>query len=133
MYLGVTFTHNAFFIKHKKHLLEQGRKAMFSVLRKTRKLNLPVDMQLQMFDCMVVPILLYVAEIHGYEKSDIIESLFLHFYKIIMCLKKCTPNAILYGELGRYPADILIKSRMVVFGKDWFVVNKIKYIVNCII
>ena len=117
VYLGFTFTHNASFIKHKKHLLEQGRKAMFSVLRKTRKLNLPVDMQLQMFDCMVVPILLYGAEIYGYEKSDIIESLFLQFYKIIMCFKKCTPNAILYGELGRYPADILIKSRMVGFWK----------------
>ena len=117
VYLGVTFTRNASFVKHKKHLLEQGRKAMFSVLRKTRKLDLPVDMQLQMFDCMVVPILLYGAEIYGYEKSDIIESLFLQFYKIIMCFKKCTPNAILYGELERYPADILIKSRMVGFWK----------------
>ena len=29
-----------------KHILEQGRKAMFSVLRKTKKLNLPVYMQL---------------------------------------------------------------------------------------
>ena len=77
---------------------------MFSVLRKTRKLDLPVDMQLQMFDCMVVPILLYGAEIYGYEKSDIIESLFVQFYKIIMCFKKCTPNAILFGELERYPA-----------------------------
>ena len=61
---------------------------MFSVLRKTKKLNLPVDMQLQMFDAMVAPILLYGAEVYGYEKSDITESLFLQFYKIIMCLKK---------------------------------------------
>ena len=45
-------------------------------------------MQLQMFDCMVVPILLYGSEIYGYEKSDIIESLFLQFYKIIMSFKK---------------------------------------------
>ena len=34
-----------------------------------------------------------------------------------MCFKKCTPNAILYGKLGRYPADILIKSRTVGFWK----------------
>ena len=72
-------------------------------------------MQLQMFDCMVVSILLYGSEIYSYEKSDIIESLFLQFYKIIMSFKKSTPNAILYGELGRYPADILTKSRMIVF------------------
>ena len=71
-------------------------------------------MQLQMFDCMVVPILLYGSEIYGYEKSDIIELLFLQFYKIMMSFKKSTPKAILYGELGRYPADILIKSGMIV-------------------
>ena len=41
-----------------------------------------------MFDCMVVPILLYGSEIYGYEKSDIIESLFLQFYKIIMSFKR---------------------------------------------
>lgn len=46
VYLGVTFNHNASFAKHKNHLLEQDRKAIFIVLRKTRKLNLPVDMQL---------------------------------------------------------------------------------------
>lgn len=36
VYLGVTFTHNVCFAKHKSHLLEQCRKAMFSVLRKTK-------------------------------------------------------------------------------------------------
>ena len=56
---------------------------MFSALRKTRKQNLPVEMQLLMFNCMVlvVPILLYGAEIYGYEKSRIIESLFLQFIR----------------------------------------------------
>lgn len=117
VYLGVTFTYNGTFTKHKNCLLEQGRKAMFSVLKKIRKLNLPVDIQLQMFDCMVGPILLYGAEVYGYDKSDILESLFLQFYKIILCFKKCTPNTVLYGELGRYPADILVKSRIIGFWK----------------
>ena len=45
-------------------------------------------MQSQMFDCMVIPILLYASEMYGYEKSYIIESLFLQFYKIIMSLKR---------------------------------------------
>ena len=51
-------------------------------------------MQFQMSDCMVVPILLYGSEIYGYEKSDIIELLFLQFYKIMMSFKKSTPKAI---------------------------------------
>ena len=36
---------------------------MFSVLRKSRKLQLPVDIQLQMFDITVLPILLYGIEV----------------------------------------------------------------------
>ena len=35
-----------------------------------------------MFDCIVVPILSYDAEIYGYQNSEIIKSLFLQFYKI---------------------------------------------------
>ena len=108
VYLGVIFTHNGPFAKHKHHLLEQARKAMFSVLRKTK--NVPVDMQLQMFDALVAPILLYGAEVYGYEKSDIIESLFLQFYKIIMCFKKRKLH-------HRYPSEILIKSRVIGFWK----------------
>ena len=94
-----------------------GRKTIFSVLRKTKKLNLPIDIQLQMFDCMIVLILLYGSEFYGYEKSDIIESLFLQFYRIIMSFKKNTPNGILYGELGRYPVEIWIQSHIIGFGK----------------
>ena len=71
--MGLTFTHNGSFAKHKSSLLENGRKAMFSVLKKIKKLNLPADIQLQMFDCMVSPILLYGSEVYGYGKSDIIE------------------------------------------------------------
>ena len=40
---------------------------MFSVLRKTRKLCLPIDIQLQMFDSMISPILLYGSEVYGFD------------------------------------------------------------------
>ena len=48
---------------------------MFSVLRKSRKLHLPVDLQLQLFDSMVMPILLYGSEVTGFENTDILERL----------------------------------------------------------
>jgi hypothetical protein len=47
--------------EYKTKLVQQARKAMFSLLRKSRKLNLPVDILL--FDAMVVPFLLYGSEI----------------------------------------------------------------------
>ena len=84
-------------------MVEQARKAMFSVLMKSRKLQLSIDLQLQLFDSMIVPILLYGSEVTGFENSDILERLCTQFYKNILNVKESTPNCILYGELGRYP------------------------------
>ena len=50
------------FGKTKKHLVDQARKAMFSLVRKARKLFLPFDIQLHLFDSMITPILLYGTE-----------------------------------------------------------------------
>ena len=36
---------------------------MFSVLKNIKKLNLPVDIQLQVFGCMMAPKLLYGSEV----------------------------------------------------------------------
>ena len=88
---------------------------MFSVLRKSKKLFLAFDIQLNLFDSMVAPILMYGCEVSDFERSNVLESLCLQFYKYILKAKKTTPNIILYGELGRYPVEILIKSRMIGF------------------
>ncbi|XP_071139805.1 uncharacterized protein [Mytilus edulis] len=116
-YLGIIFASNGSFCKNKERLVCQARKAMFSIMKKSRKLNLPIDIQLEMFDVMVLPILMYGCEIWGSTNNSILESFCLQFYKYILSLKKCTPNCIMYGELGRFPIDIFIKSRMVAFWK----------------
>ena len=69
-------------------LYDQARKAMFAVLSKSRKLHLPVDIQLQLFDSMVIPILLYGSEVTGFEKHDILERLCIQCYKIVLKVKK---------------------------------------------
>ena len=67
---------------------------------------LPLDLLLQLFDSMVVPILLYGSEVTGFENLSILERLCIQFYKIILYVKKSTPNLNLYGELGQYPISI---------------------------
>lgn len=90
---------------------------MFLVLRKARKLSLPVDtgILLQLFDAMVAPILLYGADVWCYENNDILDILHLEFCKYILKVKKSTPNCIIYGELGRVPLDVSVKARMIGF------------------
>ena len=61
--IGVIFSCRGSFNDAKAHFVQQARKAMFIVLRKARKLNLPIDMQLELLDTMVVPILLWCRSV----------------------------------------------------------------------
>jgi hypothetical protein len=97
---------------------------MYEVIKKGRKHNLSINCQLDFFDKLVKPILLYGCEIWGSGNNDILEKVHLKFCKIILHLKTTTPNCMIYGELGLYPLDIDIKLRNILYwaklitGKD---------------
>ena len=114
-YLGVQFNYNGNFSKTKKHLVDQARKAMFAVVSKARKLNLPISSQLHLFQTMISPILLYGCEVWGIENIKIIEQFELKFYKFILKLKPSTPNCMIFGELGVTPIASQIKSRVLCY------------------
>ena len=76
-YLGLTFDQKGKFFKARDKLIEQAKRAPFAVIRKSRKLNLPADKRLKLFDHMIAPILLYGSEIWEYENCELIES--FHF------------------------------------------------------
>ena len=56
-YLGINLTQSGSFIHAKKPIAEQGHKALFSLFKKSKSLNLPHDMQLELSDRLVKPIL----------------------------------------------------------------------------
>ena len=97
IYLGAMFSNNGHFTRNSQRLFDQARKAMFSVLKKSRKLQLPMDIKLQMFDTMVLPILLYGSEVTGFENHSILERLCLQFYKIILNVKKHSKFNLVWG------------------------------------
>ena len=68
---------------HKKHIVAPTQKVMFSVLKSSRELELPIDLQLELFDSLVLPILLYGCEIWGFENIEILEKLDLFFLNIL--------------------------------------------------
>ena len=86
---------------------------MYEVLKKGRKHNLSISCQLDLFDKLVKPILLYGCEVWGFGNNEILKCVQLKFCKLLLHLKTTTPNCILYGELGRYPVENNIKLRMI--------------------
>ena len=114
-YLGVTFSRNRHFHQTKKHNVEQPMTAMHVLFKRIRNLDIPIDLQLYLFDHVILPIELYGCEILGFENSQIIENLHNDFLRQIINLRKSTPIYMLHAELGRHPIQINIKSRMIGF------------------
>ena len=59
IYLGTTFNYNGSFSKAITKQVNQARRAMFTLICKAKKLCLPLDIQCELFDQLVVPILLW--------------------------------------------------------------------------
>ncbi|MCG8113215.1 MAG: reverse transcriptase domain-containing protein [Candidatus Thiodiazotropha taylori] len=114
-YLGVVFSKTRHFYKARKHNIEQAKKAMHVLYKRIRNLNIPLDLQLHLFDHTILPIALYGCEIWAFENTQIIENLHNEFLRHIVCLRKTTPVYMLHAELGRRPIQINIKSRMISF------------------
>ena len=112
-YLGVTFTKNGKFKLAKQKNIEKATKAMYEVIRRGKRHNLSIECLLDLFDKIVKPILLYGCEVWGFSDNYVIEKIHLKFCKLILHLKQSTPNFMIYGELGRFPLYIDIKTRVI--------------------
>ena len=81
-YLGVMFSKTRSF-NIKKHVVEQARKALFSLYQKIRNLDLPSDCQIKLFDNTVLPILTYACEVLGFGDLSMIDKVQTDFFKHI--------------------------------------------------
>ena len=85
---------------------------MFALLKKSEELDLPIDLQLELFDSLI---LLYGCEVWGYENILILDRLYLKYLKYVLGLKQSTPSCMVYGGTGRFPLSVYIKTRMIAF------------------
>ena len=92
---------------------------MHGVFRKIRQLNPPIDCQLDLYDKIVIPVLLHGCEICGYENQELIERIHLKFLKFILGLKS-TSSYMVYSETGRFPLYVIIYSRMLPYWAKLF-------------
>ena len=114
-YLGCNLNYNGKFKKAISKQVSQARCAMFSLVTKSRKLKLPVDMQCELFDRLVIPVLLYGCELWGCENIDAINLFYRKFLKSLLKVKRSTSNCMVFGEMGKYPLKTVIDKRVLNF------------------
>ena len=112
LYLGMRLNYNNRMKVAQKDMYDRASRAMFSLLKKCKKKNLPVDVTIDMFNKMIVPILTYGCEVWGFTNADIVDRLQLKFLKIVLRLRRSTPSHMIYGETGMYPIALTIKNRI---------------------
>ena len=61
---------------------------MYDIITKGRLHNLSIECQLDLFDKIVKPILLYGCEVWAVGNNDIVERVHLKFYKTLLHVKK---------------------------------------------
>lgn len=114
-YLGTHFSPSGSFLTARKHIATQANKAMHLLNLRINNLNLPIDLQLKLFDHTVLPIMTYGCEVWGFENCKILEPIHNQFLRSILRARKSTPMYMIYAELGRYPIEITIKTRSIAF------------------
>ena len=119
-YLGVLFNYNNNFAKAMKERRSAANRAMFLLLKRCRSACLPLDIQLDLFEKCVYPILLYGCEVWGFSNLEICKRFQLRFLKLILKLNKSTPTCMVLGEVGMFPVELEVKSRMLSY---WYSIH----------
>ena len=80
---------------------------MFVIVTKSKRLSLPLDILFELFDRVVLPVVLYASEIYGHKDSCIkkLEIFQRSLYKKALKLNKSTSSII---PLGYEPADLTV-------------------------
>ena len=115
VYLGTTFNYNGTFHKAKAKQALQAKKATFSLIRRTKQLNLTFEVSIELFERLIIPILLYGSEIWGYECPKQLQIMFNNAMRMYLRLHRTTPMCMINGELGLKEIAEYIENRMTNF------------------
>ena len=87
-FLGVVMNYNNKFTKAINRQTTLAKRAMFSLNSKINSLNLPIDLQLDVFKKLVIPVITYGCEIWGFENIETVERMQRNFLKNAICSGK---------------------------------------------
>ena len=89
--------YNGLFNKAIAKQITQARRAMYGLISKAQKLQLPIDLQCDLFNQLVLPIIVYGSEVWGFQKLDHIGIFHRSFLKQILKFNTSTANCMVYG------------------------------------
>jgi hypothetical protein len=113
-YLGLYFSTKLSLIQSVSELASKAKARTAQLLRGLWRLGfIQRNVFFKIFDCQVLPILLYGAELWGYQRFQILEKAHLFACKRFLNVAPQTPNSMVYGDLGRYPVYITSAVRCV--------------------
>ena len=113
-YLGLVLGNSGSFAKSVSDLAIRGNRALFGLKRIICKNKyLDVKLQLDLFNSLVEPVMSYSCEVWGLREADQLEKIHLGFLKNILGVRKTTPSAYIYRELGVYPLILKRKIRVI--------------------
>ena len=95
--------------------MEKAKGAMHLLYKRINNLQIPIDLQVQLFNHTILPILLYGCEVWGFHNINLIENVQNQLFRNITHVRKSTPLYMIYAELGVAPVEIHIKSHMIGF------------------
>ena len=87
-------------IKYKNQCLNRLQ-SIVSLNSLFEKVHLDISEKLNLFDSMIMPILMYGAEAWGFHGAPDAERVNTKFLKRMLSVRPQTTNAAVYGELGR--------------------------------
>ena len=130
-YLGVNFSSNGSFIRHKEKLQEKAGRSIFAFRRYLDPSKLSINVCNKLFDALFLSILTYSSEVWGaYDKNenttwekDTIEKTHINFCKVFLGVNKRSPNEASRNELGRLPLKLQITQNII---KYWFHLKGLK-------
>jgi hypothetical protein len=110
-YLGIKFSKNGNFALAVKCLADQALRAVNNLKGAFKRIPMDLKTKLEIFDHMIVPILLYGAEVWGIYGLKQIDKIQIKFYKYILGIHPKAMNMAVLGEFGKFPLSCLALER----------------------
>jgi hypothetical protein len=103
-YLGMLFSTRLSCNIALRDVVPRAKRGTIEIMCVLRRMNCNAPaIFFKLFDTQIVPMLLYAAEVWGYQKIEAIEKVHLMACKKLLGVSSKAPNTLVYGELGRHP------------------------------